>query len=706
MLTFEQTNVWMKIFSTFLFLVCFNLYCQQTTYPVFENCQSKTSLELQKKCFDTEFLNVLESALNESNTNVEETSKVGLIFDVDEEGKFNLIFIDSDKQKLKSVFEKAFKSLPQIEPARSLGNPTYMQFNMELLFPLQYNTVNRKVDQIKDADTIKTDLSNKLLEAKNEYDKIEKESKKYDGDLYSSFVNIPFSHEIYNRFDREINLIGTNSHTAQKPFTYLDVKPYYDFKVENEKLAFNKKSWLGQKLFDEHLATVSGENYWFAVDFGVDLQLGRDAGNDLNTYNNTRIGYIQGGIGKKLTYYGAIFESQGRFADYFNRLARSRNPADGYPAVVPGRGVAKSFGDNGFDYPVTEGYINYRFNDNFNLQVGNYRNFIGDGYRSLFLSDNASPNPYVKIDAEFWKVKYTNIYMQARNTNFLTEGGAYSTKFIALHHLSWNVNKRLNIGLFEAAIWNNEAERGFDISYLNPLLFYQMVEFSTGTDSGKVMVGLNYKYKWTDHIYSYGQLLIDELSVDDVFGGDQSFKNKFGLQLGVKYFDAFKVKDFDLQFEYNQVRPYTYSHFQQVTNYAHVGQSLAHLWGTNFREAIAIARYRKDRWYGHAKFIYGLRGFEPNADNMPFFGSNLFGTERNIFSESGVKIGQGNKANSTFAELEVGYLVNPSTNLKLYMNLIHRDFSIEVQNERNFDNSTTWINFGLRADLFNWYFDY
>jgi len=695
----------MKYICILFFFFGFTLYGQETTYPVFQNCRDLTGKDEQKKCFETEFLNTLRSNLDKEQVNTNSPVSIGIIFDVDRTGQFNLIFINTDNSQVKNEFEKAFNDLPKIKPATTLGKASFMQFNMELVYPFDQDFKDRK-ENPSELSPEKSASINELQKVKNELEEVNQKTKKYNGELYSSFVSIPLSHEIYNRFDREINLIGTNAHTAQRPFTYQDVKPYYDFKVENEKLAYNKKSWFSRKLLDEHLATVSGENYWFAVDFGVDLQLGRDTTNDLDTYNNTRIGYVQGGIGKKLTYYGAIFESQGRFATYFNRLARSRNPADGYPAVIPGRGVAKDFGDNGFDYPVTEGYINYRFNENFNLQVGNYRNFIGDGYRSLFLSDNASPYPYVKLDANFWKLKYTNIYMQARNTNFLTPGEAYSTKFIAMHHLSMNVSKRLNIGLFEAAIWNNEAERGFDISYLNPLLFYQMVEFSTGTESGKVMVGLNYKYKFTDNMYSYGQLLIDELSVNEVFGGNQSFKNKFGVQLGVKYFDAFKVKDLDFQVEYNQVRPYTYSHFQQVTNYAHVGQSIAHLWGTNFRELIAIARYRKDRFYGHAKFIYGLRGFEPNADNIPFFGSNLFGTERNIFSETGVEIGQGNKANSTFAELEVGFLVNPAANLKLYMNIINRDFSIDTQNERQFDNNTLWINFGFRADLFNWYFDY
>lgn len=691
------------LFLGFSLILTLELSAQEMTYPRFGNCPIQAEIGLQKQCFEDNFKNKLKELVNiNSEENKVNSEEISLIFDVDEKGYFSLIFIDSKNQTLKNEFEVAFENMPQIQPALAYGNPSFMQFSIDLFYPFfNQNTPEYEGNKLKSSE-----LSPSLLKAKKEFDEIEKDIKKYDGEMYSSHAYIPLSHEIYNRFDREINLIGTNIHTAQKPFSYKEIKPYYDFKIENENLSFNAKSWVGKKLFQEHLATISTKDFWLAIDFGLDLQLGRDTENQLNTFNNTRIGFAQGGIGDKITFYAAIFESQGRFADYFNRLALSRAPADGYPAVIPGRGVAKPYKTDAFDYPVTAGYINYRINENFNAQIGNYKNKIGDGYRSLFLSDNTSPYPYVKLQAEVWKLKYTNIWMQTRNTNLLTEGGAYQTKFIAMHHLSYNINKRLNIGLFEAAIWDNEEERGFDISYLNPLLLYQMVEFSTGTEGGKVMVGANYKYKWTDNIYSYGQLLIDELSLNDVFGGNKSFRNKFGVQLGAKYFDAFQLKNFDLQLEYNQVRPFTYSHFRISTNYTHSGQSLAHLWGANFREAIAIARYRKNRWIGHAKFIYGLRGFEPEADNDPFYGSDLFGTESNIFSQTGVEIGQGNKVNSYFTEIEVGYLINPANNFKVYLNVINRNFKATTQNERTFDNNTFWVNFGMRTDLFNWYFDY
>ena len=100
----------------------------------------------------------------------------------------------------------------------------------------------------------------------------------------------------------------------------------------------------------------------------------------------------------------------------------------------------------------------------------------------------------------------------------------------------------------------------------------------------------------------------------DVTAGNKSWKNKFGYQLGVKYYNAFKVDNLLLQFEYNRVRPYTYSHNTIVLNYGHNNQPMAHLWGANFSEAIFIGRYHYKRWFADAKFIFGTRGFDFNTE--------------------------------------------------------------------------------------------
>jgi hypothetical protein len=278
---------------------------------------------------------------------------------------------------------------------------------------------------------------------------------------------------------------------------------------------------------------------------------------------------------------------------------------------------------------------------------------------------------------------------------------------MAHHYLSLNVTKRWNIGLFESVIWENDNDRGFDFNYLNPVIFFRAIEFSTGSRGGNALIGLSSKYKISDKVNVYGQLIIDEFSSGDIFGGNGSYKNKTGYQLGVKYYDAFGLKNLYLQGEYNRVRPYTYSHNTVVLNYGHTNQSMAHTLDANFWEAVAIARYQNGRWFGDAKFIFAKRGFEFNtAEDSFFYGGNIYGTEDDRVSDEGNELGQGNTTDFFHTELTAGYLINPATNLKVYASLIYRDFQPEVNTDEVFSNSTTWFNFGIRTDLFNWYYDF
>mgnify|MGYP000291096949 CR=1 FL=1 len=691
------------------FIYSGNIWCQEyakgvTTVPQFENCKN-VDKNNKENCFKSTLQEYLLSFYKEPKI-VKQKNYEGeafVLFEIDKKGFFNTIYVNAEYKSIKKALESAFDQMPQVEPAMYNGEPTYYQLRMPLNIPFNYKSYQSEKNpfiQVKQ-DTTKDELSS----VKKEYDQINTDE--YQGTEFRRPSRIPFSHELYNRFDQNLNVVGSNFHTATKSYRFNEVNPYYDFKNKTDQLKYKKESWLGKKLFNEHLVAFQTNQYWLTFDIATDLQLGRDSDADFNTtYNNTRAAYVQGGIGDNFTFYGSIFESQGRFAEYYNRFARSISPIDGWEAVVPGRGVAKAFKDEGFDYPVTEGYLGYEASDVFYFELGMGKNFIGDGYRSLFTSDNAAPQPYFKVDTEFWKIKYTNTWMSLRDTQSLTESGAYTTKFMATHFLSYNVSKKLNIGLFEAVLWENEANRGFDVSYLNPLIFYQMAEFSTGTEGGKALVGLSFKYKFSDKFNTYGQFLIDELATDDIASSNKSWRNKFGLQLGLKHYDLFSIENLNLQLEYNQVRPFTYSHNTQTLNFVHSGQSMAHLWGANFREFLTILRYNKNRIYGHAKFILGERGFEPEADSDPFFGSDLFGDEANRNADQGVNIGQGNRVNSYYGELELGYILNPMTNLKLFGRAIYRNFDATEDNARTFDNNTTWLSFGLRTDLFNRYYDY
>jgi hypothetical protein len=689
----------MKYFPFLFLFIGFSTFgqsfvSQTESYPTFPECKDTLKTD-QESCFKTQLKSLIFKYYKEPEVVAKENYNgiATVIFEVDKDGGFQVLYVNSDYEELNIELERVFEDLPSITPATYNGKPTYVQFRMPIQIPLSpaipVDTTTQKDNPLESYQKELEDLT----------------IKDFTYPQYESGLNIPLSHEVYNRFTTQMDKIGTNAHTASKPYRYTEVQPYYDFKEENEALFYDKKTWFGKKLFNENTFQIQGEDYWFTFDIAADLQVGRDFEESLTTYNNTRAGIFQGGLGKRLNFYTVIYESQGKFAGYYNDLANELGREGSSQVLIPGRGIGEPYRD-GFDYPVVEGYLTYEASDFLDIQFGRGNNFIGDGYRSLFMSDNASPNAYVKMNTSFWKFKYTNTWSSLRNPNTLTDGGAFLTKYMATHYLSYNVNKRLNIGLFESVLFESEPNRGFDWNFINPILFYNMVEYTTGSRSGKSLIGLSYKYKWTDQINTYGQWLIDEFSLDDVTAGNNSWKNKFGFQLGVKYADAFKVDNLFFQLEYNQVRPYTYSHNTLNLHYTNDNQSMAYLWGANFRELLLISRYKKDRWYGHAKFIFGERGFETNADSDPFYGSDLLGDERLRIVDEGIKIGQGNKANSYYGELEVGFIMNPTTNLKVYLNLIHRKFDIAQDKAINFDRNTTWVNLGFRTDIFNWYYDY
>lgn len=689
-----------SIASLLILLSSFLTISQNSTnsfekYPVFPECED-VQLNALENCFKDKLNQFIFSnfEIPEIVTNENYKGRIEVFFEVDKEGNFKVLYVDAIYNDLKDEIKRVFALLPQITPATYNGNPAYVQFTMPIAIPLEALVNSRDI-----RNDIQPDLT-------KEYEEIIKLP--FTNQEYVSNINIPLSSQNYSRFDAAINKIGLNSHTAQKPFIYNEVNKYYNFENENAKILKTKTSWFGRKFWNEHMVAIKGKDYWITIDPGVDLQVGKDIDAEIDTYNNTRLVYLQGGIGKQFSFFSVIYESQGRFADYFNRFAEARKPAGGNPAIIPGRGIAKEFKSDSYDYPVATGHISYTPSKWFNLQLGHGKNFIGDGYRSLLLSDNASPYPFFKINTTFWKIKYTNIWMSLRDVRTdVSEGRSFRTKYVGTHYLSYNVSKRLNIGLFESVIWENDNDRGFDFNYLNPVIFYRAIEFSTGSRGGNAIIGLSTKYKFTDRINAYGQLVIDEFSSSDIFGGEGSYKNKTGYQIGAKYYDAFGIKNLYLQAEYNRVRPFTYSHNTVVLNYGHNNQSLAHTLGANFSEFVAIARYHKGRIFADLKVVLAKRGFEFNTtDDTYFYGGSIYGTENDRLSDLGNELAQGNTTDFFYSELQAGYLLNPSTNLKVYANIIFRDFKPELETETVFENKTTWVNFGIRTDLFNWYRDF
>ena len=527
-------------------------------------------------------------------------------------------------------------------------------------------------------------------------------------------TNLFLGNDYSTNFNHLIYSNDANYQTSFKPLIKSDLNFNTDSILENN-FSDNYQNWLLRKMFSEHLIIMNGDDYKVSASPIINFSIGKESIEGLGTFVNTRGIVVQGDLGKTISFYTSFSENQAVFPNYVDAFVMKNK-------VVPGQGYARDFKETGFDYAMSSGYVSYRANKMFAVQFGHGKHFIGDGYRSLLLSDNTFNYPYLRIQTTFGKVQYTNLYTEFMDINYFTTHGVnnkdqmgYPKKYMSSHYLSLNATKRFSLSLYEAVVWRmNHApgSSGFDVNYLNPIAMLRPIEFSVNSPDN-VLVGINTKYKLPFSSYLYGQIILDEFSLTDLRQDNGFWANKYGYQLGFKMFDAFKIESLTLQTEYNLVRPYTYAHHNPEQNYAHYNQPLAHPLGANFSEMLFLANYKWKRFAINGKLIFSKYGGKIK-DDPTSYGNDLFMSTGNYASEEGlvgmgsgrpsdfvIDMYQGNLTEISYSSLNISYVVNPKTNLKINIGITIRD---EVNEEA--EMQTNFINFGLVTDLSNHYYDF
>jgi hypothetical protein len=529
---------------------------------------------------------------------------------------------------------------------------------------------------------------------------------------YSQHTNLLLGRNYSSDINKVLYTKDPNIHTSFKPILNSSLSFASDSVIESNYQS-TYKNWYLRKTFSEHLIVLEGGNYKVIASSIINFSKGKELIDSKNTFANSRGYLIEGDLGKKISFSTSFVENQAIFPNYLDESIRKNN-------VVPGQGYARDFKETGFDYAMSSGYVTYRPNNMFAVQFGHGKNFIGDGYRSLLLSDNTFNYPYLKIQTTFWKVQYTNLYAELMDINYFATHGlpnwdqmGYPKKYMSAHYLSLNATKKLNISLYEAVIWRmNHApgSSGFDVNYLNPIAMLRPIEFSVNSPDN-VLVGVNTKYAF-ESSYMYGQLVLDEFSINDLRANDGFWANKIGYQLGYKIFDPFNIDRLTLQTEYNYVRPYTYAHHNPQQNYAHYNQPLAHPLGANFSELLFMANYKWKRFEIDAKIMFAKYGGDFKGDTVSY-GSNVYFSTGNYAQEAGlvgmgsgrpsdygIEMYQGNLTTIDCKSLNVSYIINPYTNLKINLGLTLRNSHNDDE-----DVKSQFINFGIMSDLFNHYYD-
>jgi hypothetical protein len=500
-------------------------------------------------------------------------------------------------------------------------------------------------------------------------------------------------------------------------------KPYIITPVHSQK--DKTRSLLYRKIKQESLLIVNdtADKFYLTVDPLFNFESGKDLMDTVGkeVYKNTRGFLVRGHIGEKFAFESSFYENQATYVNYIDQYIVNTNKV--FPQtsnynynVIPGQGRAKEFKtsallrkagfkEKGYDYAMASGYISYSPIKLLNIQVGHGKHFVGDGYRSLLLSDNAFNYPYARITTTFKNIQYTNLYTSFMN---LTSGGdkippsterLFQKKIGSFQLLSASFWKRLNIGIFQGMIWegaDSTNRQHVNFNTFDPVIGINALSYGLH-HKNNVLLGLTLKLKISHSISIYGQYMLDDLNRKDKLG---DVRNKYGYQAGLKYMDVFTIKNLMLQGEYNTVRPYAYASGNPEQSYTHYNQALAHPLGANFNEVIGILNYRVYDFFTEIKINYVIKGTDSLFTN---FGGNIFNTDTHTSVPTGRQMHttQGVSTTIMYQDIHIGYLINPVTNLNIVIGLSNR--MEEVQGKTA---NTQFVYVGLRTSLANFYYDF
>ena len=512
------------------------------------------------------------------------------------------------------------------------------------------------------------------------------------GNIVSAFsqqFNYTLSKDFLWGIDSYYNNTAQTFQTFSKPYLYSDVNQISDSTAVFPRLLAGTKA----ESFDKKPKKIDVELYPL-LNAGITFQANPDKlARDLAIG-----GSFMMSIGSKFSLNLKAYAGQSTYPDFMDSVIRATH-------VIPGIGYAYHANTDSLNplyaYQYYSGYISYSPNKIFNIQVGQDKQFFGDGYRSLFLSDVAAPYPFLKITTRIWHLTYINLYTimkDATNPSGLKKD--WLNKYGTFHYLGWNATKRIQIGLFESIVWqgsDSNRYRGYDVNYLNPILFFRPTEYSLGS-SDNAFAGFSFKIKLFKKQQLYGQLLLDEFLLKEIKDQKGWWANKYALQGGVKSFDIFRVKQLNFQTEVNYARPYTYSHGSVQQNFGHMNQPLAHPLGANFIESATFLNYRIKRFFIEAKCVYAVYGADSAGTD---YGKNIFISYNKRPSDYGNTTAQGVKTNLINISLRAAYMLDTKMNLKIEAGIAER---IEQTNVKTIQ--TPLIFLGIRTDLSTLYTDF
>ncbi|HEY0976159.1 MAG TPA: hypothetical protein VGE21_01710 [Flavobacteriales bacterium] len=501
--------------------------------------------------------------------------------------------------------------------------------------------------------------------------------------------DIPLNRDIYYDIDRNGSDSGSTMYTGLRPIiaSRADLRNVMGYTPDSARHYY----WISKKLFADHLLEVREGGFRLTIDPVFNLEYGRefneatDFSENANMNHNGRGFWVTADLGPTVSFQTSFYENQAALPAFLYFQAQRGGS-------VPGQGRIKDFNERGLDFAWAMGNVSWTPRTWLNVQIGQGRHFVGNGYRSMLLSDNTSPYPYIKLSAITTNKRFQYSAINAKLTMFgadnrlpTGEGGEslFYWKRASFRHAGITLGP-VQVGLFEATIWKNIDSTGvlpYDPLELNPVIGLNTIV--NGFDGpSKQLVGIDTKVRLRNKLFVYGQFALDDPS-----------RQRYAWQAGLQCFDLGR-KDLHVLVEYNSATPFAYTKGDPRINYGHAGQALANPLGAGFNEALVQVDYgiRQRYWF---RAMANLADIRVDLQENSISGGDIFVTDNTAWTVDAMELRQ-----RFWLDLSFTYRMNPSTNLHFTAGWWTRDLTPAMQQV-----NSGYLYFALRTGLFNRYYD-
>lgn len=434
-------------------------------------------------------------------------------------------------------------------------------------------------------------------------------------------------------------------------------------------------SLIHRKLFQEHLIRIDSSDFELIIDPMLDWQLGKENSpkGTQNLYQNTRGFIAYGSLGKSFYFSTEYYENQAVPARYVKEYI------DCFQAF-PRQIRAKTFKTNGIDYAPVFGKIAWKPNNKYSITLGYDKIHIGQGYRSMILSTDAKPYPFLMNYYKRNKWAVGNINAVFYNTDIVkgndtlmripaSISGEYQRKWISVNWIEFYPTKFIEAGLADIIVCHPENNNGNHLylsqipipAGIRPLLFNRH-------NLSVAALWINLYPTKNIGIYMQG---IRNFSIHE----NNKIKPYQAWQLGTRYFAGKDNWHIAARAEYNHAGQFAYSSDNLNESHTNMGQSAAHPLGQNMTEVLLQLEGCYKRWF------FSLSAHKINYRDFDQYGNGigLYGYLYSAFSDPQkntgniILIAPGYKTqNINIAIGEFGYTINQSTNFQLFGRALYR----------------------------------